>query len=135
MNIKEQIQRDEGYRGSPYKCSEGYWTIGYGRNLETNPMTVDEAGYLLNNDIKEVVHKLKDIGLVSDVNDPRQAVWVNMAFQLGVSGLLRFKNTLRYYQDGDYESCAHEMLDSKWAKQTSNRAKRMSLQMLTGDWQ
>jgi lysozyme len=58
-----------------------------------------------------------------------------MSFQLGVDGLLGFKNTLKLVEQGNYESAAENMLKSLWAKQTPARAKRMSDQMKTGVWQ
>ncbi|MNR52556.1 hypothetical protein D3C85_1724170 [compost metagenome] len=58
-----------------------------------------------------------------------------MAFNLGVEGLLKFKNTLRLVEIGDYKSASVEMLNSAWARQVGNRAKRLSKQMLTGEWQ
>lgn len=136
--ILDQLKRDEGFRGEPYKCTEGYWTIGYGRNLETNPMTEAEAEVLLRNDVNHTLERLIAVQLlpnvcVSDLT-PRQAVWLNMAFQMGVSGTLRFKNAIRAYQNEDYRTCAEEMLNSRWAMQTPNRAQRLVDQMVTGEW-
>jgi lysozyme len=58
-----------------------------------------------------------------------------MAFQLGVDGLLAFKNTLKEVQDGNYFKASEMMLLSKWATQTPERAKRLAKQMETGEWQ
>jgi lysozyme len=58
-----------------------------------------------------------------------------MAFQLGTDGLLGFKNTLALIRDGKYAEAADAMLFSKWAQQTPARAKRMSEQMRSGQWQ
>lgn len=137
--ILEQLKRDEGFRGEPYKCTEGYWTIGYGRNLETNPLTEDEAEILLKNDINYTLARLIAVDLLPSVEmdelTPREAVWLNMAFQLGVAGLLRFKKAISAYIEEDYRTCAEELLNSRWAIQTPNRAHRMADQMLTGEWQ
>lgn len=137
--ILEQLKRDEGFRGEPYKCTEGYWTIGFGRNLETNPLTMDEAEVLLENDVNHTLGRLISVDLLPSITvdelTPRQAVWVNMAFQMGVSGVLRFKKAIRAYLDEDYRTCAEEMLDSRWSMQTPNRAHRLADQMISGEWQ
>lgn len=137
--ILEQLKRDEGFRGEPYKCTEGYWTIGFGRNLETNPLSMDEAEILLENDVNHTLARLIAVDLLPSITvdelTPRQAVWVNMAFQMGVSGVLRFKKAIRAYLDEDYRTCAEEMLDSIWAIQTPNRAHRLADQMISGEWQ
>ena len=137
--ILEQLKRDEGFRGEPYKCTEGYWTIGFGRNLETNPLTMDEAEILLENDVNHTLARLIAVDLLPSITidelTPRQAVWVNMAFQMGVSGVLRFKKAIRAYLDEDYRTCAEEMLDSRWSMQTPNRAHRLADQMISGEWQ
>jgi lysozyme len=136
--IITQLKRDEGFRGQPYQCTEGFTTIGYGRNLDTNPITDNEAEFMLLNDAQKTLDRLIEVELLPRVKlenlTPRQAVLVNMAFQMGVTGLLKFKKSLAYYLQDDYESCSREMLKSKWARQTPNRAERLVKQMLTGQW-
>lgn len=134
-SLLQQLKRHEGLKLKPYKCSEGYLTIGYGRNLETRGITAQEANEMLLNDVSEVEESLHSMGLLSDPSDVRRAVLVNMAFQMGVSGLLKFEKMLSAYLDGYYELAAKEMLDSKWAVQTPNRAKELADQMRTGEWQ
>ena len=92
--LLEQLKSDEGLRLKPYKCTEGYDTIGYGRNLETNGISENEAETMLMNDICRVMNSLNDHGLLVDHTSPRQDVLINMAFQLGVSGLLKFKKMI-----------------------------------------
>jgi lysozyme len=58
-----------------------------------------------------------------------------MSFEMGVDGLMGFKNTLKMIEQGDYEAAAENMLNSLWAKQTPARANRMAEQMRTGQWQ
>lgn len=130
----EQIKQHEGLRLKPYQCSEGYWTIGYGRNLETNGISSEEAEELLLNDLSDVEETLHSIGLLDGHNDARQAVLINMCFQLGFRGLMKFKNTLNYIKAHRYEDAAREMLVSRWSMQTPNRAKELSEQMRTGEF-
>ena len=132
----EQIKLHEGLRLKPYKCTEGFLTIGYGRNIESRGISPDEAEEMLFNDISDVEESLARHSLLGiEHTDTRKAVLINMAFQLGVTGLFKFKKTLEAYRRCEYELAAKEMLDSKWATQTPTRAKALSEQMLTGIWQ
>lgn len=132
--LLEQLKSDEGLRLKPYKCTEGYDTIGYGRNLETNGISENEAETMLMNDICRVMESLNNQGLLIDHTKPRQDVLINMAFQLGVSGLLKFKKMIRALDDRNYSEAAKQMLDSRWATQTPNRANRLAKQMRSGDY-
>jgi lysozyme len=69
------------------------------------------------------------------MDEVRQGVLIDMAFNLGVSGLLAFSNTLRYIKNGDYMQAATNMLLSKWAGQVKGRARELALQMESGKWQ
>jgi lysozyme len=55
-----------------------------------------------------------------------------MSYQMGTTGVMKFKNTLTAIEHGDYELAALGMLDSTWAKQTPNRARRLASQMKVG---
>jgi len=137
-NLIEQLKSDEGLRLRVYKCTSNKNTIGFGRNLDDNGISKDEAEMLLINDLHRVEEALDRHGLLSsEHNSARKAVLYNMAYQLGINGLLGFPKMLLAYRSGDYRTTAEEMLDSLWAskKQTPQRAKRLSDQMLTGEWQ
>jgi lysozyme len=69
---------------------------------------------------------------VTQLNDVRQRVLVDMAFSMGVVGLLNFKRTLATIQAGDYQQAATMMLDSRWAKQVGQRVERLARMMATG---
>lgn len=135
MNIYSQIERHEGIRLKPYRCSKGVLTIGIGRNLEDVGITEDEARYLFKNDINRCIDEVwNNIPAAKNLNPARFAVLVNMCFNLGINGLLGFRRMLSALSDGDYRSAAAEMINSKWASQVSNRAKELSKQMVTGEW-
>lgn len=124
------IKSDEGLRLMPYRCTAGKLTIGYGRNIEDRGITRDEAEYLLENDIKEAEKQADK--LVNDffgLNDNRKIVLVSMVFQMGYTGISNFKKTIKAINDQDFETASIEMLNSKWARQTPNRAKRLSEMM------
>jgi lysozyme len=122
-NLKEQLIRHEGLRLTVYDCPAGYKTIGVGRNIEQKGITEDEALYLLENDIKYFTRQLEDnlIGF-QDLSEDKKAVLVNMAFNLGVNGLLKFKNMLAAITEERWEDASSEMLNSRWADQVGNRA-------------
>ncbi len=139
MNMNKmvaELRRDEGVMPSAYQDSLGWWTIGVGRLIDKRKggkLSDDEINYLLNNDI-ERFSKLLDINIPwwRTLDDVRQRVLLNMAFNLGINGLLGFKNTLAYVKSGDYTKAASNMLLSKWATQVKGRATRLSEMMRTG---
>jgi lysozyme len=128
-----QLRLHEGERLKPYRCTAGKLTIGIGRNLEDRGITPEESAYLLENDIARFqTELLRALPWVAKLDEVRQRVLLDMAFNLGVQGLLQFKRTLAAIQAGDYERAAPMMLDSKWAEQVGQRAERLSRMMLTG---
>lgn len=131
--LMQQLITDEALKLKPYKCTANKLTIGVGRNLDDRGITKEEAMYLLNNDIDLVCDQLdKYIPWWRDLSDVRQQVLANMAFNLGIKGLLGFKNTLAKIKAGDYAGAADNMLASLWARQVGNRAKRLAELMKKG---
>jgi lysozyme len=128
-----QLRLHEGERLKPYRCTAGKLTIGVGRNLEDRGITAQESAYLLGNDIDSHWHELvKAIPWVERLDEVRQRVLLDMAFNLGITGLLGFKNTLATIKAGDFEKAGTMMLDSKWARQVGRRADRLATMMATG---
>lgn len=135
IEAKNLIREHEGLRLRPYKDTEGYVTIGYGRCLDKKPLKLEEAEYLFNNDFNDALLEVKtNIPFFENLNYARQIVLIDMCFNLGIKGLLGFKNTLRYVGEGNYEQAAKNMLKSKWAKQVKGRAVKLSKMMETGEW-
>lgn len=136
--LTRQLRRDEGVRAHLYFDSEGYATIGVGRLIDARRgggLRESEIDYLLANDIEEAVAALRDrLPWFDSLNEARQGVLANMAFNLGVDGLLGFKRTLALVERGEHDAASVEMLDSKWARQVGRRADRLSEQMRTGRW-
>jgi lysozyme len=132
--IKEQLVRHEGLRLKPYRCTVGKLTIGIGRNLDDCGITQSEAYVMLINDImkceKQLQVKIPDI--YNGLDEVRKSVLLNMCFNLGISGLLGFKNTLAFIKAGDWERAANNMLVSRWAKQVGRRAIELSELMRKG---
>lgn len=139
QNLIRQLRDEEGEVLNAYQDHLGYWTIGIGRLIDKRKgggITKEESEYLLSNDISKVNAQLDaNIPWWRNLDEPRQAVLQGMAFQMGITNLLGFKNTLKMIEAGDYEAAGKGMLNSLWAKQTPGRANRMSKQMKTGEWQ
>lgn len=136
QKLIEQIERDEGLRLKPYRCTSDKLTIGYGRNIEDNGINKQEASTMLINDLARAEHWL-DINGFLDAHHSfvRIAVLLNMVYQMGATRFSGFEKAIAHYHAQDYQECAKEMLDSKWAKQTPKRAHRLAGQMATGEWQ
>lgn len=128
-----QLRLHEGERLKPYRCTAGMLTIGVGRNLDDRGITAEESSYLLANDItREERALLNALPWVAQLDEVRQRVLLDMAFNMGLGGLLQFKNTLATIKAGDYQRAASMMLDSRWATQVGQRAERLSRMMATG---
>ena len=138
MNLKDQIKRDEGVVRHAYEDSLGFTTIGVGRLIDVRRgggLSPSEIDFLLANDISEKsAQVLEALPWARDLNEPRMAVLINMAFQMGIRGLLGFPGMLGAVRTGDYKAAAEHMLDSKWEQQTSTRAHRLADQMESGEW-
>jgi lysozyme len=128
-----QLRLHEGERLKPYRCTAGKLTIGVGRNLEDRGITAQESAYLLGNDITSTqAALLKALPWVGTLDDVRQRVLIDMAFNMGLGTLLTFRRTLAAVQAGQYQQAAAMMLESRWAGQVGQRAKRLSQMMATG---
>ena len=133
--MMELIRKHEGWCLELYTCTAGKSTIGFGRNLDNIGITEDEAEYLLMGDVKrseEDVLKVFDADLLYSISCNRYSVLVNMMFNLGLTRFSGFKNMIQAIKDGDFTAAAHEMLDSKWAKQVKQRAYELANMMERG---
>lgn len=149
-NLIEQIKRHEGFREKVYQCTAGHDTVGFGYNLDANPLSLsnyeivgfrkngiqkDQAETILKIHVAQIETTLiKSFPWFETLNEARQAVLINMTFNMGLVGLFAFKNTLRMIEAGDFEGAAENMLKSKWATQVKGRATELSLQMKTGEF-
>lgn len=154
MNLYQMLRHDEGEKLELYKDSEGFWTIGIGRLITKNPSYQEALGVLssytgdmtgritqvqsekfLTEDILRATRSIERSVLnktYNQLNDARRMALVNMVFQLGLSGVLGFKKMIHHLQLGNWSAVAAEALDSKWARQTPNRARRVATVIKTG---
>jgi lysozyme len=125
--LKLDLIKDEGLKLKPYKCTAGKLTIGIGRNIEDVGISKEEALALLDNDIKRVTEQLfhEDPWMITRPEPVQRAV-CNMTFQMGLAGVMKFKSMLACIQAGDYQGARRHALDSAWAKQTPERAERVT---------
>ena len=127
MSLLENIKESEGFRNRVYKCTEGYDTIGYGFAVKDLVMDKDIADMILERKVAELRLRVEQkFPFIDSMPESVQDVMIEMCFQLGVSGFSKFKKTIQYLMTKQFEEAAVEMLDSKWYKQTPNRAKKLS---------
>jgi lysozyme len=142
-NIIDQLKRDEGLRLDVYMDTVGKRTIGYGHNLDANPIPalvtpINEtlASQILGVDVERISRFLvSQLPWVVSLDDARLGVMQNMSFNLGVPGLLQFHHDLADTQAGNYEQAAADMKASKWYTEVGDRAVRLVEQMRSGIWQ
>ena len=129
----EQLVDHEGLELHPYEDSLGIITIGVGRNLEERGISEDEAFYLLANDIDIIWDELiKKHPIVEDLDDQRQMILLDMAFNMGVPRLGKFKKMWAAIEDGDMIEASKQALDSRWADQVGRRAERLAERLTSG---
>lgn len=122
----ERIHYEEGFRGKPYtEKVSGNLTVGYGTDLVASPLTGEEGLFLLH---FRMERKWAELTMrrpwLVELPDAAKIVLIDMAYQMGVSGLLKFKRMFGALQQGDFGLAAEELLDSRYAKQTPRRAHR-----------
>lgn len=146
--LEAELGRDEGDRLRAYKDSRGNWTIGIGRNLDgvgtaplsrsvadvkENGVTSAERDILFNYDIDRTEVDLdRKLPWWRNLDPVRQRVLMNMCFNLGITRLLAFVNTLAMVKEHRFTEAAKNMMFSKWAKQVGSRAERLREMMRTG---
>jgi lysozyme len=132
--LRNRLVRHEGLRLRLYRDSLGKATIGVGRCLETRGISEEEAFYLLDNDIEHCKEGVDQaLPWIYSLDESRRDVLYEMAFQLGLNGLLGFKNTLAAIKAGRYADAAQGMLNSQWHHQTPSRCEEMADIMLKGE--
>lgn len=159
MNIFDMLRIDEGLKLSLYKDTEGFWTVGIGHLVTKNPslsfakseldkmvgrkcngqITKEEAEKLFNQDVDKATQGIIGNAKLKPVYDSLDAVrrcaLVNMVFQMGVAGTAEFTNSLRMLQQKRWEEAAINLAQSKWYRQTTNRARRVIATFKTGTWE
>lgn len=136
--VIQELKEDEGYRAEKYQCSEGVWTVGYGTTLPFTSNEIEKVGkdLPLDKERAEILLRMRLNDAINGLNvalpwlekapEAVKEVLYNMAYQLGVKGVLKFKKSLDLIERKEYFKASIEMLNSRWHKQTPNRAERLS---------
>ena len=148
QRVIEQLKRHEGLRLYVYDDAtgreirkgsrvQGHPTIGVGRLLTSaRGLSTIEIEMLLENDIEVVVDELnRNVPWWNELNEARQAVMVNLCFNLGWPRLSLFENMLDAAEKGNWDRAADELMDSKWFRQVGLRGLELVEQLRTGAWQ
>ena len=130
MSLIDNIKKSEGFRSKVYKCTEGYDTIGYGFAIKDLVLSEDICDMILERKLAELKLRVHhQFPFLEDCPEEVQDVIIEMCYQIGVIGVSKFSKTIDHIMRKDYRSASSEMLLSKWARQTPNRAKKLSDQM------
>jgi lysozyme len=141
--VEELIAKHEGKRSNTYLDSRGIPTIGIGHNLQsdplpagwTPPLTDDQIDQLFQKDFKTASDGvISHLPWFASLDEVRQAVVIDMAFNMGIKTLMTFHHTLGFIQEFNWQAAADGMKQSLWATQVGKRAIEDAQMMLTGQW-
>lgn len=127
MNLLESVLLHEGFRERPYQDTKGVWTIGHGLTY----ITKQESQEIVIKRLLEIRRELyPKMFLLTPV---QQDILVEMAYQMGMTGIYKFRNMWAAIDRRDIKGAVNEMLDSRWARSDSPaRAKDMADRFLVG---
>lgn len=130
MSLIESIKEGEGYRAKVYKCTEGYDTIGYGFAIKDLELDEEVCDLILDKKLDKLIDATNNkFPFLRELPQDKCEVVYEMVYQLGLNGVSKFKKMLKALEREDYNKASAEMLDSLWAKQTPNRAIKLSNHM------
>jgi lysozyme len=136
--LEASLISSEGKEPFAYQDSLGYWTIGIGCCIDKRkgePLTLDEMLYLMRNRMQRRRDALSNYDWFKKLDQTRQGVLVEMAFNLGVGGVLNFKKMIAAIQNQDWDNAVEEMKDSLWATQIQkSRMDSLCYRMLNGSY-
>ena len=132
--VKNSIKKHEGFRNKVYKDTLGKRTIGYGHLCvedwweDDKEYTQAELERIFDKDFDKAKDGASKLYEGCEISDTAKGIIIEMVFQLGTTGVSKFKNMWKALKETppNYSVAKIEMLDSRWAKQTPNRAKELS---------
>ena len=132
--LKKQVIANEGVRKTAYKDTLNNWTIGVGHLIRLpdeeylldKELTDLEVDQIFVTDLNQAIDDARKFIDANSIPDEAFEVVVDMAFNLGLPKLSKFKNFQQALKDKDFVKASEEMLDSRWAKQLPNRSKRLA---------
>ena len=132
--LLESEKKHEGFKDHVYLDSLSKRTVGYG-HLCVEDHWEDGKKYdkeyledILEKDLQSAIDQAHDMCQGMEISDDAKSIICEMIFQLGGNGVSKFKNMWKALKENppNYEEASVQMLDSRWAKQTPNRAKEMA---------
>ena len=129
-----QLEVEEEAVLKPYTDTVGKITIGIGRNLTDNGITMDEALALCDTDMTRALGSLERYDWFAGLDAVRQTALGSMMFNLGASRFAGFKNMIAALARNDFEAAAAAAQNSVWSSQTKTRAARIVRMIRTGEW-
>ena len=131
-NLKERIKSNEGFSSKPYKDQLGYLTIGYGHLILPNEnillkkqINKKELEEIFEKDFKKALSNFNKTFKPFTLNEKESELLIEMIFQLGIKGCLKFKSLIKNIKKGNKHLVCFDMMDSLWYKQTPNRVKAL----------
>ena len=127
MKLIDSIKLHEGYVSRVYKDSLGIDTIGYGFAIKDLNLAEDICHIILQRKIESLEEQInKRFEWYKDMPQPIKDVVAEMCYQMGVTGVSKFKKTIDFLKNKQWRKASVEMLDSRWANQTPGRANELS---------
>ena len=133
--LKDSVKQHEGYRNKVYLDTLGKRTVGVG-HLCVEDFWEDDKEYsekflleILEKDLGQAIIGARELMMENDcidINEKAEEILIEMVFQLGKTGVSKFRKMWDALSEKNYIGASFEMLDSRWAKQTPNRAKDMA---------
>ncbi len=126
-DLIQKIKEHEGFRKKPYLCTEGHLTVGYGFRLDYLELSETVADLILREKIGILHNRLCErFDWFLPLPETIQDCIMNQAYQMGVNSVSKFKKMIKHLKAENWKEASKEMLDSKWARQTPNRAKELA---------
>jgi GH24 family phage-related lysozyme (muramidase) len=132
-DVKSRIKKHEGFVAKVYLDSLGKATIGYGHLLTEDDDFVEGVIYdkdileaLFDKDFDKAKQGMEELVGTLDIAMAAKGIIIEMVFQLGKTGVSKFKNMFAALNEYDYTRAAEEMLNSHWYRQTPSRCEELS---------
>ena len=134
--LSQSVKLSEGFRNKIYQDTEGFDTIGWGHKVvpadnfvADKEYTEEELQEVFDKDLNKEISQAKQLMIengIDNLPEKAQHVLSEMCFQLGKSGVSKFRMMWKSLQEDNFIGASYEMLDSRWNKQTPNRCKKLS---------
>ena len=132
QSLKKRIKKNEGFSRKPYKDQLGFFTIGFGhlvlsneKHLLNKKINKKELEKIFINDFNKALNDFNNFLKPLSSNIKESELLIEMVFQIGIEGVLKFKKLLFNLNKGNKHLVCFEMMNSLWYKQTPHRVKNL----------